>query len=39
MTRTQPTPPFPGLTRHPPRSFGWLDAKLLHDGWLGLMGS
>ena len=34
MTRERPTPPRPDVYRKPPRSFGWLDARLLHDGWL-----
>lgn len=27
------TPPRPGLVRAPTRSFGWLDDRLLHEGW------
>ena len=38
MNRTPPVPPCPGLVRSPPRSFGWLDARLLRDDWLGLLG-
>jgi len=38
MTRTPPAPPFPELVRSPPKSFGWLDARLLRDKWLGLLG-
>ena len=38
MRRQRPEPPHPGLIRHPSRSFGWLDARLLHDEWLGLLG-
>lgn len=34
MTRERPAPPRPNMHRKPPRSFGWLDARLLHDGWL-----
>jgi hypothetical protein len=37
MKRERPEPPRPGLIRRPPRSFGWLDARLLHDEWLGLL--
>jgi hypothetical protein len=33
-TRPPPTPPRPGLVRTPTRSFGWLDDRLLHEGWL-----
>jgi len=36
--RERPIPPHPGLERPPPRSFGWLDARLLHDEWLGKLG-
>lgn len=32
--RPPPTPPRPGLVRAPTRSFGWLDDRLLHEGWL-----
>ncbi len=38
MSRTPPVPPFPDLVRRPPKSFGWLDARLLHDEWFGLLG-
>jgi hypothetical protein len=38
MKRERPEPPHPGLIRRPPKSFGWLDARLLHDEWLGLLG-
>jgi hypothetical protein len=31
-------PPRPNLLRRPPRGFGWLDAKLLKDGWLQKLG-
>ena len=36
--RSQPIPPYPELKRRPTRSFGWLDAGLLHDEWLGRLG-
>ena len=36
--RSQPIPPYPELERRPPKSFGWLDAKLLHDEWLSKLG-
>ena len=38
MKRDPPQPPHPGLIRRPPKSFGWLDARLLRDDWLGLLG-
>ncbi len=34
----RPAPPRPGLKRTPSRSFGWLDARLLRDDWLGRLG-
>ena len=39
MKRNRPLPPHPELIRRPPRGFGWLDARLLHEDWLGLLGS
>jgi hypothetical protein len=38
MKRERPRPPHPDLIRRPPRSFGWLDARLLREGWLELLG-
>ncbi len=38
MTRTPPIPPHPKLERNPPAAFGWLDARLLHEEWLGQLG-
>ena len=38
MKREPPTLPHPTLERRPPASFGWLDARLLHQGWLELLG-
>jgi hypothetical protein len=38
MKRERPLPPHPDLTRRPPGSFGWLDARLLREGWLELLG-
>ena len=38
MRRERPEPPHPGLIRSPPRSFGWIDARVLHEEWLGLLG-
>lgn len=38
MMHERPRPPRPELLRQPPRSFGWLDARLLHEGWLGRLG-
>jgi hypothetical protein len=37
--RERPIPPHPELERLPPRSFGWLDARLLRDEWLGMLGA
>lgn len=31
---SSPRPPRPDLLRRPERGFGWLDDRLLHDGWL-----
>ena len=38
MKREPPKLPYPDLNRRPPRSFGWLDARLLHEEWLGRLG-
>ncbi len=38
MKRDRPVPPHPELVRRPPRAFGWLDARLLREEWLGLLG-
>lgn len=38
MAHERPTPPLPDLVRRPVRGFGWLDARLLHDGWLSRLG-
>ena len=38
MRGRRPEPPYPALVRRPPRSFGWLDARLLHERWLGRLG-
>ena len=38
MKRERPQPPYPELIRRPPRGFGWLDARLLREEWLGLLG-
>lgn len=38
MGRERPAPPRPGLRRSPPRSFGWLDARILQDRWLERLG-
>ncbi len=32
--RTPPIPPHPGIVRRPDGRFGWLEDRLLHDGWL-----
>lgn len=39
MARPRPAPPRPDLVRRPTGAFGWLDARLLGDGWLGRMGA
>jgi hypothetical protein len=36
--RHRPRPPRPDLLRRPSEAFGWLDAHLLHDGWLARLG-
>ena len=36
--RPPPRPPRPELERRPHGAFGWLDAKLLHGGWLAELG-
>lgn len=36
--RPRPRPPRPDLLRSPPEAFGWLDARLLHDGHLARLG-
>ncbi len=38
MANERPVPPRPGLQRRPPRSFGWLDARLLQEDWLNRLG-
>jgi hypothetical protein len=39
MARPRPAPPRPDLVRRPAGPFGWLDARLLDDGWLSRMGA
>jgi len=39
MKRDAPTPPCPEQIRKPAGSFGWLDARLLHEHWLEQLGS
>ena len=36
--RDKPAPPHPSLKRRPTGSFGWLDARLLHERWLTGLG-
>jgi hypothetical protein len=36
--RPPPAAPRPELERRPTGAFGWLDATLLHDGWLAEVG-
>lgn len=38
MSRRPPPAPRPALERRPQAAFGWLDAALLHDGWLAELG-
>jgi hypothetical protein len=38
VPRARPTPPRPELVRRPSGAFGWLDAHLLHEGWLSRLG-
>ena len=38
MKRDPPRPPRPEQVRKPTGSFGWLDARLLHDRWLDRLG-
>lgn len=39
MARPRPAPPRPDLVRRPSGPFGWLDARLLSDGWLSRAGA
>lgn len=36
--RPRPKPPRPDLVRRPAGAFGWLDARLLREDWLGRLG-
>jgi hypothetical protein len=36
--RRRPTPPRPDLVRTPTGPYGWLDARLLREGWLARLG-
>ena len=36
--RPPPLPPRPDLERRPQGAFGWLEAELLHEGWLAEVG-
>lgn len=36
--RPPPVPPQPDVERRPRTAFGWLEANLLHDGWLAEVG-
>ena len=38
MRDPKPRPPHPGLQRRPTGSFGWLDARLLHERRLAALG-
>lgn len=39
MRRPPPVPPHPDLIRRPLGSFGWIEDRLLHEGWLGELGA
>lgn len=32
-------PPHPDLVRMPTQRFGWIDARMLHDGWFAKLGA
>lgn len=36
--RPRPKPPKPNSIRRPTSGFGWLDARMLRDGWLAELG-
>lgn len=38
MAKQRPLLPRPTLVRRPGGAFGWLDARLLRDGWLARLG-
>jgi hypothetical protein len=38
MSFERPRPPYPDLVRQPSGSFGWLEDRLLHEGWLADLG-
>ncbi len=38
MGRVPPRAPFPEMKRQPAEPFGWLEASLLHEGWLAQLG-
>lgn len=37
--RPRPLPPYPDVVRRPSGPFGWLDARLLQEAWLGRLGA
>ena len=39
MKRKPPTPPNPELVRRPCGPFGWIDDRMLRDGWLARIGA
>jgi len=38
VSRPRPRPPRPELLRRPTEPFGWLQARLLHEGWFERIG-
>lgn len=38
MSKQRPQPPRPALVRRPGGAYGWLDARLLREGWLARLG-
>jgi hypothetical protein len=39
VSHDRPAPPRPDLLRTPSGSFGWLEDRLLHEGWLARLGA
>ena len=38
MRRPPPTPPHPDMLRRPRGPFGWIEDRMLRDGWLARIG-